>query len=439
MNKATESTGVSPVGVDLGRWVYSAWKHLRSFDQRIVASFEATSIAGKACDLLGRMRWLAPYGPLALRPLYFDAGITRPEFNNTLLPLLETLGIFQVSRHPSNRIHSIQALVLSQADVMDQTARCWKQLDPEPMERGALELLRRTADLPLTREEAIVLLMKSGLDLDEEDAVEAIELALSVDLVHLRDVPDLEAQFLYNDFLWGEHIDRTSRALAALPSGRRTALRSLLEELHRHEGRPTPEIQSAAPDIVDQAIAQGLIEATEINTSDGYKATFHFTPRFRGYGVSQGEIPDALDQVKLVIASFAFSTRYAEFKLRDPERFLDSLISRGYAGDASPIGTDYGEMEKQKIVNVEPTQPGSSRYRFIAVKRDTLIEARDTMRAGALLLPTPHSSGTGLLSEPYGFTDPVKTRQHARSAADRPLYDAKLLAAFREAAQQEGF
>jgi len=439
MSRASESIGISPVGADLGRWIYSAWKHLRSFDQQTIASFEATSLAGKACDLLGRMRRLDPYSPTALRPLYFDAGITRPEFNNTLLPLLETLGIFQVSRSANKAVHSIQALVLSQADVMDQTARSWKQLDPEPMERGAVELLRRTADLPLTRDEATGLLLNSGLDLDEEDAVESIELALSVDLVRLRDVPDIGAQFLYNDFLWGEHIDRTTRALAALPSARRTALRSLLEELHKHEGRPTAEIESAAPDMVDQAIKQGLIDATEISTSDGNKATFHFTPRFRGYGVSQGEIPDALDQVKLVIASFAFSTRYAEFRLRDPERFLDSLISRGYAGDASPIGTDYGEMEKQKIVNVEPTDADGTRYRFIAVKRDTLIEARDTMRAGALLQPSPHSSGTGLLNVPYGFTDPVETRQRARSAGDRPLYDARLLAAFREAAQQEGF
>jgi hypothetical protein len=96
-------------------------------------------------------------------------------------------------------------------------------------------------------------------------------------------------------------------------------------------------------------------------------------------------------------------------------------------------------MEKQKIVNVEPTEAGGGRCRFIAVKRDTLVEARDTMKSGALLLPAPHGSTSALLQEPYGFTDPVRTRQRAREAGNRPLYDAELLAAFREAAQQEGF
>jgi hypothetical protein len=118
VNAAVGPLGISPAGVDLGRWVYSAWKHLRTFDQRAITSFEATSLAGRACDLLGRMRLLVAYSPSALRPLYSDAGITRSEFSNILLPLLEGLGIFQVTRYPDNRVYSIQAVVLSQADVM---------------------------------------------------------------------------------------------------------------------------------------------------------------------------------------------------------------------------------------------------------------------------------------------------------------------------------
>ena len=280
MNAAVGPIGIWPAGVDLGRWVYSAWKHLRTFDQRAITSFEATSLAGRACDLLGRMRLLVAYSPSALRPLYSDAGITRSEFSNILLPLLEGLGIFQVTRYPDNRVYSIQAVVLSQADVMDQTARCWLQLEPEPDERGALELLRRTADLPLTRGEAANILTSRGVGLGDREAEEAIELALSVSLVQLRDVPEIGMKFLYNDFLWGEHIDLTIRALGALPAARRAALRSLLEELHEHEGRPTPEIDSAAPDVVAQAVEQGLIDATEIRTSDGSVAKW-VTPLIR--------------------------------------------------------------------------------------------------------------------------------------------------------------
>jgi hypothetical protein len=429
---------ISPGRIKQGRWIYSAWKHLRNYRALTLASFEATSVAGRACDLLGRMRQLAPYSVRALQPLARDAGITRQELRTTLIPTLEALGVVRVERQGQN-IHSVTALVISQDDVMDQVGRLWEHLDPEPAERGALVALSETATLPLFRDEASDVLVKAGLT--DEEAHQAIELALAHDLVRASHVADLGVDVLFNDFLWGENIERIGPALGTLKPQIREGLRSLLEELHKHEGRPASEIESASPQLVQLAVAQGLVDATEIKTTSGRTAIFHFTPLFRGFGVSRDHVPDVLDQVKLVIASFAFSTRYATFRLRDPEVFLDSLISRGYAGNASPIGTDYGAMEKQKIVNVEPVSPGSSRFRFEAVKRDTLIEARDTMKAGALLLPNPRGSANALLREPpQSFTDPVATRQQlAQAAGETPLFDASLLAAIREAAQQEAF
>jgi hypothetical protein len=426
---------ISQQRVDQGRWVYSAWKHLRNYKAQTLASFEATGLAGRACDLLGRMRQLAAYSPQALAPLAKDAGIPRQELKTTLLPTLEAIGVLRLERQ-GTAVTTVTALVISQDDVMDQIARLWDYLDPEPVERGALFLLQQTATLPLLREEAADRLAVAGFS--DVEADQAIELALAHDLVRVSHVSDLGADVLYNDFLWGENIDRIAPALASLKSDLRDGLRSLLDELHKHEGRPAAEIESASPELLRLAVAQGVVDATEIKTANGKTATFHFTPLFRGVGVSREQVPDVLDQVKLVIASFAFSTRYATYKLSNPEVFIDSLISRGYAGNASPIGTDYGAMEKQKIVNVEPVVPGSSRYRFRAVKRDTLVEARDTMRAGALLVP--NSRGTAnLLREPQSFVDPVATRQRARDAGQTPLFDASLLAAIREAAQQEGF
>ncbi|MGH3082256.1 MAG: hypothetical protein ACRDNH_14145 [Gaiellaceae bacterium] len=434
----SEQTLISPARIEQGRWIYSAWKHLRNYRAQTIASFEATALAGRSCDLLGRMRQLAPYSIKALVPLAKDAGIARQELKTTVLPTLEALGILRMERDGAT-ITSVSALVISQDDVMDQIARLWDHLDPEAPERGALVLLQQTATMPSLREEAAGRLVLAGLD--DEEAEQAIELALAHDLIRVSHVADLSADVLYNDFLWGENIDRVGAALAALNADLRDGLRALLEELHKHEGRPADEIESASPELVQLAITQGLVDATEIKTTGGRTATFHFTPLFRGFGVSRDHVSDVLDQVKLVIASFAFSTRYATFRLRDPEVFLDSLISRGYAGNASPIGTDYGAMEKQKVVNVEPVAPGSSRYRFRSVKRDALIEARDTMRAGALLLPNPRGNVNALLREPpHNFVDPVATRQHlAQQAGETPLFDASLLAAIREAAQKEGF
>ena len=399
---------ISAERVEQGRWIYSAWKHLKQYTAvDTAAAFEATILTGKMGDLLGRMRRLAAYPVTALEPLARDARIPKRELLQVVIPAFESLGIFRVERQ-GQEVRQVQAFVLSQDDVMDQIARIWAHLAPEPDERGSLSLLRVTATMPVTREEALAALVKESLT--EEQAAHALELALAHELVRERHVAEHNSDFVFNDFLWGENIDRTTDALAVLPSNIREGLRSLLAELHQHEGRPLAEIQSASPDLVRLAVAHGLVEATQITTADGKQATFHFTPRFRGFGVSRNEIPDVLDQVKLVISSFAFSTRYARYRLRDPDVFLDRLIERGNAGNASPIGTDYGAMEKQKIVNVEPVAPGAARFRFRVVKKDALVEARDTVRSGALLLPSPRGSGANFLREPQSFIDPVATR-----------------------------
>jgi hypothetical protein len=75
-----------------------AWKDLRGYSTEVTASFEATVLAGKCCDLLGRMRQLAPYTSEALAPLARDARFTRAELRSTVVPALEALGVFQTTR-----------------------------------------------------------------------------------------------------------------------------------------------------------------------------------------------------------------------------------------------------------------------------------------------------------------------------------------------------
>lgn len=288
----------------------------------------------------------------------------------------------------------------------------------------------------MTWEEALATLERDGIG--EVEGRQGLELALAHHLLGQHHVAELGEDFLYNDFLWGDDIERTAKALAALPTNVRSNLGSLLEELHKHEGRPLSEIESAPKGLVQVAVVHGLVERTEIVSTTGRTATFHFTPAFRGFGVTRDDIPDALDQVRLVMASFAFATRYASFKLDHPEVFLQALIDRGVAGNASPIGTDYGALERQKIVEVKPTGY-HKRYQFVAVKTDTLTQALDAMRAGALLRPaTGSSTGTSLLG--HHFSDPVATRLRLGEQVGRtPAYDEALIAAVRDAAQRDKF
>jgi hypothetical protein len=86
---------------------------------------------------------------------------------------------------------------------------------------------------------------------------------------------------------------------------------SLLDELHQVEGRPVTLIESARPDLVRFAAENGIIEQTDIVTVDGRSASFSFTPRMREFGVAKDDLPDELDQIRLVIASFSFAKHHA--------------------------------------------------------------------------------------------------------------------------------
>ena len=423
-------TALNEEDIELGRWLYSAWRHLSEFRVDAAMRLPAVGYAGRATDLLGRLRGLETYDAPTLGALALDASIDRMQLEGVLMPQLEALGICSVERDGVGRVMGVRALVLSEDDVMAQAASLWRSFAPEPEERGAMALLRAAANLPLTLDEARQSCTAEGLS--EEHADRAVELAVAVGLARRTHNADFGEDFFFNDFLWGENIDRTTAALSALPSEQREALRSLLEELHRHEGRPLREIESANRGLVKLAVVHGLIETTDVTTTDGKLERFAFTPRFRGWSISREQPPDALSQIRLVMASFAFATRYARFRLNAPEAFIQSLIDRGYAGNASPIGTDYPAMVLQRIVDVEPTEGG--RFQFRAVKTDTLERALDTMRAGALLRSPPSQSGAGLFDQQ--FTDPIASRLRLGQTANRtPLWDGDLLAAVKDSAQ----
>lgn len=415
-----------------GRWIFSAWKHLRRYDATAQGRMGAVASAGRAGDLLGRLRMLRTYPIDALVLLAADAGISRVELEKITLPILEGAGGLRVERE-SAQVPAVTPLAVDQDDVMRIISAMWAASLPTPEERVALSALIFASAFPRTEHELIEAAGGSGVP--EETVRRGIELACSVSLVKRRHVADFATDLYYNEFMWGDSVEKSADALLRLPAHVKEGLVSMLDELHQSEGRPAAVIESASPELVRFAAANGIIEQTTITTTDGRSAAFAFTPRLRGFGIGKDDIGDDLDQIRLVIASFAFAHHHALNKLDDPVAFLSRLIEEGRAGSASPIATDYGALEKQQIVSVEPIFPGAYNHRFVAVKRDSLVVARDTMLAGEVVGGASPSGGGALLDSRM-FSDPVETRARlASQPGDAPLHQETLLAAVRDAAQ----
>jgi hypothetical protein len=423
-----------------GRWIFSAWKHLRRYEAgEHLSYFYAIRQTGRASDFLARIRLTERvHGTKMIEALGIAAGIPPQELRTSILPALEEARAVNVDWAADGAPLEVREFSTTEDDVMRHSAAIWERFGPSPVERAALVSLELASSLPLTEVELLSRLRHETVT--DEEARQALELANAFSLVQVRDVGDLNARLYYNPYLFGKNIQRASKALVALKADQRESLRSLLEEVQTNQGLPMRSVTSARPELVTYAGRLGLVDTTLVHTSDGRREGFLFTNHFYGYGLGVSDIPDELDHRKLVISSFTYGSRFSlKYKLTNPIRFLEVLISAGYAGKATPIGTDYPLIEKQRIVEVEQIAGDPyGRFRFHAIKKDVLRESLDVMMHGNLLVPTigKVEDVTGLWV-PTAFEDPVRRRAElAKLPEPTPGTDAALLAAIRESAHE---
>jgi hypothetical protein len=217
-----------------GRWIFAAWKHVRRYDATAQSRMAATAHAGRAGDLLGRLRMLQRYEMTGLVALASDAGISPQELTQITLPALEAAGGLRREVDAAGVTTAVLPLAVDQDDVMAITRSVWEAMLPQPDERAAIEILEAASQLPRTSAELVERCTNAGLA--EEVARRGLELATAVGLVRQRLVADLGEDLFYNEYLWGDSIDRTAEALGRLRPEMKEGLISLLDELHQIEG-----------------------------------------------------------------------------------------------------------------------------------------------------------------------------------------------------------
>lgn len=164
----------------------------------------------------------------------------------------------------------------------------------------------------------------------------------------------------------------------------------ILENISNIPGIPIESM----PKQLDKKIIPGLSIAGAIEPINldinGIQKEYAFTSDVT---LERGD-KDHLDLVKKTLSNFRFGERYAKWTLIDIEKFLSSLLDRGYAGKATPIGTDYRNLEVSGVVKVQKI-PGDryERYRFWLLKRDIIEDALNIVRGNIpLTKSTPQIS-----------------------------------------------
>lgn len=438
-------SGVQAISdIETGRWILAIGKHLKTFasNQPQLTYLFATQRSAQEGELLLRIRGLSVVPWSKVEALALDVGIARQELFAVLCRLESTTGLISIPQSSTAQaIEHVFETILTEQEVYRAITTLFEASDPSSAERAIVPLLELMSRLPLTEEELLSRVCKQGFT--EEDVRKALELQEAFQLLRRQSVTDFGITLLYNEYLWGQKIERVGSLLATLRSRETEGLLALIEEVRTVQGQSLDRLTTAPQHIVALAAQTGIIDTTTIVTASGDEKSFAFSPHFYGYraGPQPAAIEDGADQVKLFVASIAYGANHSsDFRLHSPIAFVEQLNRNREAGYATPILRDYILLERQGIVTVEERSPG--RGTFVLQKPDVVSRALDVMKSGSLLVDRHGRSDARTLVTQSAFRTPEHNRivaQVGRTAGDTSKFDEELLASIRETAQRGGW
>jgi hypothetical protein len=128
--------------------------------------------------------------------------------------------------------------------------------------------------------------------------------------------------------------------------------------------------------LISGLAVSGAIEPINLNIN-GVSKNYLFAPAI----MLENNEKDHLDLVKKTLSNFRYGERYSKWNLFNVTSFLESLLDKGFAGKATPIGTDYRNLEDSGIVKVEKiTGDQYGRYRFWLLKRDVVEDVLNIIK-----------------------------------------------------------
>lgn len=148
-----------------------------------------------------------------------------------------------------------------------------------------------------------------------------------------------------------------------------------LDFINQNPGIPMDSIDSKQfePNLLKGLTLSGALDSINLDV-EGVSSSYLLPSNLNADRFDQ----DHLDQVKLTLANFRFGESYPQFRLRKPEIFLEKLLNDGYAGNATPIGTDYRNLELAGIVSVEKVN--GNYHRLWMLKKDVIEDTLKVFR-----------------------------------------------------------
>jgi len=317
--------------------------------------YRATLPTGKSIRLLISLQGQDKINFSALNAIaHSEIGISSFELRSSYLPLFQDWGFVNVYDD------YIEENIGTRDQILDRASDFWHSLDPHPVERLSINVFDMTARLPQTQDVTQTILDQySGTECDSC-------------LSHLRGSGLLD-EFSYKDTAWfyspeifGENFEKVISYLSAQAEETRKKINELIGTVTEDQGIPLNALTSKYGEkMPNQVSGVGILYGYPLHIGDSSN-TFYFTPDLRSRFEREGR-GDKFEIIKPGVAHFQYAhklapSRTGRLKL-NPSVLIDRLLTRGFAGDATAIGTDYELLVKKGLVKIEST--GGNRYRFL--------------------------------------------------------------------------
>ncbi len=418
---------------ELGYWVCASFQHLRSYSLQAenIDEFEVTLLAGELALFLNAIRGRGLIKQEEILRIAKTQKIGQRKLQSSLIPVLQALGSDRIRVNlSSNKSIAIEENLDAISHLYEVIGKVWEKLDPSLIDRGAVYVLRHTYVMPRTESEAIALLNKDGLA--DRDASSTLGVTTSFRIVQSYSGIGLDEAVLFNPYIWRNNQDKIAHVIVRLPDEDRAAVSGSLEKASKYQALPIQHLYTDRK-LLTTAQSIGLIDVVEVNTADGNRQEFVFTPHLITHPNVTRLADDLLNDVRAVLACTSYGESFSRIsRLGGANRdktinTLRKLVREGEAGDATAIGLDYKLLEERGIIVVQRTDtPPGGRYKMRLLRKEPVeIALKIIEDSVSSSLATPMMIQTKNLDPAALFASPEQTRTQLAPALGEQPEDVK--------------
>lgn len=414
---------------ELGYWICASYQHLKSFsyDAQNIDEFENTILCGEIALFLNAIRGRNRIRKREIERISKAQKIGKNKLNNNIIPCIIKINDARIGIIlKDNKVIGIEEHIDTTEQFYKIIAHIWEMLDPTLIERGAIYVLQHTFLMPRTRNEELNLLTDDGLR--DKEAENSLNIATSFKIVQSFKAPKLDDSVLFNPYVWRSNKSKIAHSISRMPEDEKQAVSQCIEQVGKYQALPLDNLHTNKT-LLSTAHAIGLLDIVEVNTADGNRKEFLFTPHLTTHPNVTRFADDLLNDVRAVLSCISYGEKFSRIsRLGGIQRdktviFLNKLIRDKTAGDATAIGVDYQLIEERGIITVEetPTPPGG-RYRMRLLREEPIRIAlkiiEDTIQS---ISAKPLMIHTRTLDPASLFSSPEQTRiKNAPSLGQQP-------------------